>query len=105
MRRSARNMLIIQAFYQLLRYDLINLVFGFQGIVKTMKRTRTRKVSGIPEASEICRAIETSTCFYPKPVRCLQRSTVTTRLLRQYGGIPARSFRESRLGRTGRKNN
>lgn len=85
MRRSAQNLLVIRAFYELLLYDLINLVFGFRGIIKSVKRTRTRRAGNIPPVAEICRAIETSACFYGKPVQCLQRSTVATRLLRRHG--------------------
>lgn len=85
MRRWARNLLIIRAFYELVRYDLIDVVFGFQGILKTVKRSRTRRVDSILPTSEICSAIDTAVCFYGKPVKCLQRSTVTTRLLRHQG--------------------
>ena len=33
----------------------------------------------------LCEAVSLAACFYFKPVRCLQRSTVIVHLLRKYG--------------------
>ena len=84
----ARRFLVARAYYELLRYDCIQVVFGFQGILKSLERTRTRSVRGMPPTGEIERALGTACCFYLKRVWCLQRSTVLVRLLRQQG-VPA----------------
>ena len=88
MERFAKNLLVVRAFYELLRYDLIDLVFGFPGIIEALKRTKAKRTARVWPSAEVCHAVEMAACFYGKRVRCLQMSTVTARLLRRQG-IPA----------------
>jgi len=82
------RMLLTRAFLELIRFDVVSALFGFQAIHGRLKRQRAaRRRSGQPEGA-ICRAVETATCFYWRRVLCLQRAVVTVRMLRAHG-IPA----------------
>ena len=86
MSRTSRAWLQARIFWELVRYDLR---FAWRG----MRGVRPRRVP-VPETGDreleavICEAFRSTTPFYWKPVRCLQRSIVTARLLRACG-IPA----------------
>ena len=71
--------------WELLRYDLL---FAWHG----MKGIRPKVFPGGRENSaaehDICEAIRSATPFYWKPIRCLQVSVITARLMRSQG-IPA----------------
>jgi hypothetical protein len=78
------NRLVITALWELLRYDMIDLMFGFPGILHTVRGVRPRALA--PRAvPEVCDAVETACCLYFRKVLCLQRAAVTTRLLRKRG--------------------
>jgi len=72
--------------WELVRYDLI---FAWRG----MRGVRPRAAL-LPRAANtewevaICEALRSAAPFYWKPIRCLQRSIVTARLMRGHG-IPA----------------
>jgi hypothetical protein len=73
----------------LLAYDIL----GFDGNFPSMhKFVSSRKVSHHPAPSDavnrICDAVNNACVWYPKRVLCLQRSAVTTCMLRHYG-VPA----------------
>ena len=81
-----KTLLVLQALWELIRYDLVNVTLGFQRIC--------RQVANQPVASQkssrqteslVCDAVSLAACFYYKPVRCLQRSVVATRLLKKSG--------------------
>ena len=78
--------LVLQALWELVRYDLVNLTLGFQRICGQLasQPVAPRKFSRQTE-SVICDAVSLATCFYYKPVLCLQRSVVATRLLKKSG--------------------
>jgi len=86
MSRAAYALLLIRAFWQIHRYDLVNRAFGFQRIHRQVARRKVvaRKTPGGCEAA-ICDAVSLAACFYWKPVLCLQRSVAATLLLRKYG--------------------
>jgi hypothetical protein len=68
---------------ELLRYDLLFALRGMRGL-----RARHNAIEGVSDAScaaAVCEAVRSVVPFYYKPVRCLQRSVVTARLLRQHG--------------------
>ncbi len=90
MKRSTYAALVFRALWELIRYDLVRRVSGFQRIHNQMARypVRNRVVdSGIESA--ICDAVTLATCLYYKRVLCLQRSTVAARILRR-NGVDAR---------------
>ncbi len=85
--RTRRIILIMRAFQELVRHDLVHMVFGFKHVCRRVSGKRMARRSQVtPEA--ICDAVSVAACFYWKPVYCLQRAVVTARLLKA-AGIPA----------------
>jgi hypothetical protein len=82
-------MLILRVFIELLRYEVLYSLAGFRAIHASVRRARVALIPSDPAAvSVICDAVALAACFYWKPVLCLQRAVVTTRLLRRRG-VPA----------------
>jgi hypothetical protein len=77
---------VVQAFWEIARYDLVNFTFGYRLIHRQLERQR---VSDRPyqrrDEALVCDAVSLAACFYVKPVLCLQRSVVAARLLRRRG--------------------
>jgi len=63
----------------------VNALLGFRRIYGEVEEQRVDSRNGRAETKEICEAISLATCFYWKPVHCLQRSVVAARLLRKHG--------------------
>jgi hypothetical protein len=78
--------LVLEAVWGLIRYDLVNVTLGFQRICRQVARqpVASQTFHGQTE-SLVCDAVDLAACFYYKPVRCLQRSVVATRLLKKSG--------------------
>jgi len=78
--------LVFRAFYELVRYEVVLSLLGSGRILSQLKRqpVSARTVRAEMEKS-ICDAVLLATCFYWKPVLCLQRAVCTVRLLRRYG--------------------
>jgi hypothetical protein len=78
--------LFFQALFLLLAYDILSALCRFQTIYSTV---RGWKVNRRTEASDliekVCMAVNYACAWYPKQALCLQRSFVTTYLLRQRG--------------------
>jgi len=81
-----KTLLVLQALWELIRYDLVNVTLGFQRVC--------RQVASQPVASQkfpkqteslVCDAVSLAACFYYKPVLCLQRSVAAARLLKKSG--------------------
>jgi len=80
--------LYLRVVWELVRYDVLLACRGLRGV-------RPRRAA-LPLAPDDCRALEAAICeavsvvvpLYWKPIRCLQRSIVTARLMRG-AGIPA----------------
>jgi hypothetical protein len=86
MSRTAYAALVARALWQMLRFDLVNSRFGFQRIHRQVARQRIASRSFSPEVEAIvCEAVCLASCFYWKPVLCLQRSVVAALLLRRHG--------------------
>jgi len=83
-------MLFLQALLMLLAYDILRACRPFQTMYATVKSWR---IVDRPKRSDIthrvCIAVNYSCIWYPKRALCLQRSFVTTYLLRKHG-VPAR---------------
>jgi len=81
-----RGRLIFRAFYEIARYEVIVSLLGSGHILSELKQ---QSIAGKPTSREleqaICDAVLLATCFYWKPVLCLQRAVCTVRLLRRHG--------------------
>jgi hypothetical protein len=79
-------MLFFQALFILLFYDILNVLCRFQAIYSMV---RGWKVTGKTEEPDIIdqvsKAVNYACVWYPKQTLCLQRSFVTTYLLRKNG--------------------
>jgi hypothetical protein len=78
--------LFFQALLALFSFDLLNTFYRFERMYALVKRW---KVVGNPASQHIldrvCTAVDYACVFYPKQALCLQRSFVTTYLLRKHG--------------------
>lgn len=82
--------LFIRALYELARYEVIIWLCGSARIMRQLRRQSIAvKPNAVKAASHeleqaICEAVLVATCFYWKPVLCLQRAVCTVRLLRRH---------------------
>lgn len=79
--------LVIRSWLLLLRFDLV-MCFGKLGALR--KAVAEEVIRGAPafkaaRVETICRSVDLACVFYFKPVMCLQRSAVTSTLLRRFG--------------------
>jgi hypothetical protein len=78
--------LFFRALYEIARYDVVLSLLGSGRILSQLKRQSiTAKATSAQLEKAICDAVLLATCFYWKPVLCLQRAVCTVRLLRRYG--------------------
>jgi hypothetical protein len=78
--------LCVQAFFGLFVYDLLSLFCRFETLYAMVKRWNVGKnKTGDGTIHQICTAVNYACVFYPKHALCLQRSFVTTYLLRKRG--------------------
>jgi len=83
---GARTLLYARVLWELIRYDLLLSCLGLRGV--RPRQSRRAPVPGAGSAgieSAIVEAVRSVAPFYWKPIRCLQRSIVTARLMRQQG--------------------
>lgn len=81
--------LFFQAFVLLLVYDILNALRPFKTLHSTVKRWKVvNKPIGQDTVDRVCKAVNYACVWYPKQALCLQRSFVTTYLLRK-NGLPA----------------
>jgi len=81
-----RVRLVVRALYEIARYEVVLSLLGSGRILSQLKRQSISIQSNSPElAKTICDAVLLATCFYWKPVLCLQRAICTVRLLRRHG--------------------
>jgi hypothetical protein len=79
-------MLFIRALLTLFVYDLLSTFCRFETIYSTVKSwTVARAPSGQDTLDRVCMAVNYACIWYPKQALCLQRSFVTTYLLRRHG--------------------
>jgi hypothetical protein len=77
---------VLRAVWELARYDAMMALRGFGYIQRKLKGQAPAANAADPERQQaICNAVLLATCFYWKPVLCLQRSVCAVRLLRRYG--------------------
>jgi hypothetical protein len=89
-RRHSPRILFWKALFGLLAFDVLGLGRNFTELNRMVSRWKVSARTA-PEGtnSQVCEAINRACVWYPKRVRCLQRSAVTTCLLRDYG-IPGK---------------
>ena len=78
--------LVSKAIYEIARYEVVLSLRGSGRILQELKRqsVKAKTVSSELEKA-ICDTVLLATCFYWKPVLCMQRAVCTVRLLRRYG--------------------
>lgn len=88
MNKAKQARLVFRALYELARYEAIIWLDGSGRILRQLSRQSiaARPIDHELEQS-ICDAVLLATCFYWKPVLCLQRSVCTVRLLRRHGVV------------------
>lgn len=78
--------IILNAFFEIVRYESILRVWGIGRILAQLSRQGISQKEFTGELEQdICNAVLLASCFHWKPVLCLQRSVCTARLLRKYG--------------------
>jgi hypothetical protein len=80
-------MLIARACLELIQYDIRLAVFGFRSIHSGLQRRACKAGPSADSdlAARIVDAVSTASSLYWRPVKCLQRSTATVRVLRGFG--------------------
>jgi len=78
--------LVFRALYEIARYEIVLSLLGSGRILSQLKRQSvTARTASAEFEKVICDAVLLATCFYWKPVLCLQRAVCTVRLLRKNG--------------------
>jgi len=86
MNRARYAFLVLKALLEMVRYDAIVSSVGVGRILRQLRGEHLPlKPLSVQLQKAICDAVLLATCFYWKPVLCLQRSVCTARLLRRYG--------------------
>jgi Transglutaminase-like superfamily len=77
---------VFRAIYEIVRYEVVVSLRGSGRILSQLKRQSvSTRSAGAELEKTICDAVLLATCFYWKPVLCLQRAVCTVRLLRRHG--------------------
>ena len=77
---------VLRALYEIFRYEVIVWSCGVGRVLSQLKRQSVyTEATSLELEQVICDAVHVATCFYWKPVLCLQRAVCTVRLLRRYG--------------------
>ena len=88
--RARYALLTVRALWELTRYDLVNVTFGFKRMHRQLAAQRPKKRACAPEIQKmVLDAVSLAGCLYYKPLLCLERSVVAARLLRK-AGVDAR---------------
>ena len=78
--------LVFRALYEMARYEVMLWLLGSGRVLSQLRRqTISTRVASAGLEKTICDAVLLATCFYWKPVLCLQRAVCTVRLLRRHG--------------------
>ena len=77
--------LVVQALWELLRYDLVLAFIGFRGIHREFARSHKAGGASPDVERQVHVAVACAATLYWKRVQCLQRASVLTRLLRRKG--------------------
>jgi hypothetical protein len=77
--------LFVRALFMLFAYDLLSSVCRFQTLYSMVKHWKVVGRSEPATIDRVCSAVNCACIWYPKQALCLQRSFVTTYLLRTNG--------------------
>jgi hypothetical protein len=79
--------LVLRSWLLLLYLEFVMRFQGFKKIHETIRSRKTYRppIHICPSAGDLCHAADIACIFYFKRVYCLQRSAVTTLLLRRFG--------------------
>ena len=78
--------LFMRALLTLFAYDVLSTFCRFETIYSMVKDWRVASVPSSQDTlNRVCKAVNYACIWYPKRALCLQRSFVTTYLLRQHG--------------------
>lgn len=78
--------LVCRALYEIVRYEVVLSLLGSGRILSQLRQQSTStKPNRSALEKTICDSVLLATCFYWKPVLCLQRAVCTVRLLRRHG--------------------
>jgi hypothetical protein len=83
MSKGRGAVLCARVLWELARYDLLFSWRGMRGV--RPRGARVPPIGGVELETAICEAVRSAVPFYWKPIRCLQRSIVTARLMRGHG--------------------
>jgi transglutaminase superfamily protein len=84
--RARYAFLVLRALFEMARYDVIVSSLSIGRILRQLRRQHVPVTPCSKDLQKaICDAVLLASCFYWKPVLCLQRSVCTTLLLRKYG--------------------
>lgn len=84
-----RLSLMTRALFELVYIEAVMALRGMKGLQRVITRTPVRtRAGGRSEMPTIIRSMNRACIYYVKPVLCLQRAAVVTRLLR-HRGVPA----------------
>jgi hypothetical protein len=77
--------LFLRALFMLLVYDILSAVCSFKTLYSMVKTWRIARSPDSDTVNRVCAAVNYACICYPKRALCLQRSFVTTYLLRKHG--------------------
>ena len=78
--------LVFRALYEIVRYEVVLSLAGSGRILSQLRgQFITTRPANTDLEKTICDAVLLASCFYWKPVLCLQRAVCTVRLLRKHG--------------------
>lgn len=80
--------LFVQAVFMLMAYDVLSRMCRFQTLYAMVRGWKIGGRPGPDIVDRVCMAVNYACVWYPKQALCLQRSFVTTYLLRKHG-VPA----------------
>jgi hypothetical protein len=84
--RARYAFLVLRALFEMARYDVIVSSLSIGRILRQLRRQHVPVTPCSKDSQKaICDAVLLASCFYWKPVLCLQRAVCTVRLLRKYG--------------------
>lgn len=79
-------MLFFRAIFALLAYDVLSTFCRFETIYSMVKGWKVARGPAGPDTIDrVCTAVNYACIWYPKQALCLQRSFVTTYMLRKHG--------------------
>ena len=79
--------LVLESWLLLLYFEFIMRFSDFRTLHRAVRdqQIASESLAGVPTQEQLCHAVDLACVYYFRQVLCLQRSAVTTILLRRYG--------------------